>query len=136
MSEILNYIGSGSVAIVIILSIVEIVPIKINPVQFIGNRFNKGIRDDVKAINGKLDVHIADDMRTYIIDFQNQCLQKRRHTREEWRRAHNMCDKYETYVKDNKLKNSEADEAIAYIKRVYNHCLDSGDFIIEGGNEK
>lgn len=131
MSEILNYIGSGSVAVVVILSLIEFVPIKINPIQWIGNRFNKRIGEDVRKINEKLDGHIADDMRTYIIDFQNQCLNKRKHTKEEFTRAYKMCDKYEQYVEVNKLKNSEADEAIAYIKRIYNHCLDSGDFILE-----
>lgn len=131
MSEILNYIGSGSVAVVVILSLIEFVPIKINPIQWIGNRFNKGIHDDVIKINEKLDDHIADDMRTYIIDFQNQCLNKRKHTKEEFTRAYKMCDKYEQYIEVNKLKNSEVDEAISYIKRVYNHCLDSGDFILE-----
>lgn len=77
--------------------------------------------------------HIADDMRTYIIDYQNQCIQKRRHTKEEWDRAYKMCDKYEKYIEDNHLKNSEADEAIAYIRKVYRHCLEDGEFLLKEG---
>ena len=111
---------------------VEIVPIKLSPLAWIGKRINRDINKKVEDMQSDLQEHIVDEWRTYIIDFQNQCLNGKRHTKEEFKRAYKMCDKYEKYIEDNKLKNGEASDAIAYIRRVYNHCLDDGKFIIEG----
>ena len=110
---------------------IEILPIKINPIEWLGSRLNKKMNLKMDEINEKLDEHIADDMRTYILDFQNQCLQKRKHTKEEWNRSYKMCDKYEEYIRANNLRNSEADEAIGYIRQVYRHCLEDGEFLIK-----
>ena len=124
---ITKYIAS---VLAIVGLFVEIAPIKISPLAWIGRRINRDINKRVESMQSDLQEHIADDMRTYILDFQNQCLNKRKHTLEEFKRAYKMCDKYERYIEENNLKNSEATDAIAYIKRIYNHCLDSGDFVI------
>ena len=131
--DILQDSGSIVAVCLIIGALVEITPVKISPLDWIGNRLNRGIRKDIEDVKFDLKEHIADDMRTYIIDYQNQCIQKRRHTKEEWDRAYKMCDKYEKYIEDNHLKNSEADEAIAYIRKVYRHCLEDGEFLLKEG---
>lgn len=120
---------------------VEIIPIKISPLGWIGKRINRTLIDKVdeienqqKAIKEDLQEHIVDEWRTYILDFQNSCLNKRKHTREEFTRVYKVCDKYEEYVKTRKIKNSEADQAISYIKRVYEECLEEGEFLIREGH--
>lgn len=80
----------------------------------------------------KLDNHVAESMRRDILDFQNACLNKRKHTKEEFTYIYRLCDKYERYIEDNDLDNSEAEEAIHYIRTVYRDCLESGAFIMKG----
>ena len=68
-------------------------------------------------------------MRREILDFQNSCLRKSKHTKEEWTYIHKLCGKYENHISTNKLQNSEVEEAIHYIKRVYRRILEDGNFI-------
>lgn len=147
-----------AVVIFIVLSLIEITPIKICPFSAIlgwmGKKMTQSIQanidalkteneqgltevrhniaDIAKAVNmTKIDLqnHIAESMRREILDFQNSCLHKTRHTREEWAYVHKLCDKYETHVKENGLKNSEVEEAIEYIRRIYRRILEDRDFI-------
>lgn len=111
--------------------IIEFVPVKISPLAWIGNRLNRDTNKKLEKVERELQEHIADEMRTFIIDFQNQCLNKRKHTKEEWQRAYQMCDKYEEHIRVNRLKNSEIDDAIRYIRKTHQHCLEDGDFIIK-----
>lgn len=152
LQEILSNITAGGVVsvIVIILSLVEITPIKISPLEWIGNRVNKSIREEynemmkevrernaktleqMNSIEDKLDNHIAEEMRRDILDYQNTVLQGRRHTKEEWTYIYRLCDKYERHIEENNLDNSEAEEAIFYIRKVYRELLEKGEFIIKG----
>ncbi|MDD3369391.1 MAG: hypothetical protein PHP50_11005 [Lachnospiraceae bacterium] len=127
----MNQTEIATIVILIICSLVEITPVPFSPLRWLGRRLNRDTNEKVDKVSKDLQEHIADDMRTYIIDFQNQCLQKRQHTQEEWTRANNMCDKYEKFVEDNHLKNSEADGAIKYIRKVYRHCLEDGEFLLK-----
>lgn len=131
VDTIIYYSKIISAVVAIIGFMVEIAPIKFSPLGWIGRRVNKDMVVKVDKIQSDLREHIVDEWRTYIIDFQNQCINKRKHTKEEWNRAYKMCDKYEKYVEDNHLKNSEAESAIRYIRKVYDHCLESGDFVLE-----
>lgn len=88
------------------------------------------LEKSINRVNGKLDNHIAESLRRDILDFQNSCINKRRHTKEEWTYLYKMCDKYEKHVEENSLKNSEAEEAIEYIRHVYRECLENGEFLI------
>lgn len=127
----MNWDVSGTIVAVTVIvgALVEITPIKISPLAWIGDRVNHRMYVKVDKINHDLQEHIADDMRSYILSFQKQCLNHETHTQEDFHRAYNMCDKYEAYIRDNKLKNSEADEAIMYIRKTYRTLLEKGEFL-------
>lgn len=129
LNAVLNYGGAVSLFIVVIATFIEITPIKINPIQWLGKRFNKDILDEVKRIDTKVDQHVAEDYRYIIMNFQNESVNKQLHTKEQFALAINTCKRYENYVKENNIENGEADEAIKYIRRCYAKRLDKNDFL-------
>ena len=118
-----------------ILGLVEISPIKISPLKWLGNKLNADVKkkqDEIEAkltkVEGKLDEHVAQSYRNKILSFQNECLNGTKHTKEEFDEVIDACNLYEVYVRDNKLKNDKCELAICYIKRVYQKCQDERTF--------
>ena len=140
VSESISFIancGVGIGALLFVLSVViEWAPIKFNPIGWIGDRFNRKtlakieeVEKKVVGVEQKLDTHIAESYRSKILKFQNECIDGKRHTQEEFVKIYSICDDYEEYVEANKLKNGEIKDAIAYIRRIYRKCLDEHDFV-------
>lgn len=143
-----NLPGLITGTIVLIGLFVEVVPIKISPLGWLGRKINgplqKDMEEKIKEMEKKqeeseqrfmillndVQESRAESMRQYILDFQNSTMQGRKHTMEEWRYAHKMCDKYEAYIESNNLKNSEADLAIEYLRETYSNGLKDGNFIL------
>lgn len=129
MEQILNYFGVGGFALIFLCVFVEITPIKINPIQWIGNRMFKSTNDSISKIEKKLDEHIAQSYRNKILSFQNECLRSVKHTQEQFDEVIEAIDEYETYCKKNSIKNGKTTEAIKFIKRVYQKALQDHDFV-------
>ena len=84
-------------------------------------------------------IFIADDekeklesQRRDILDFANACMNKRKHTQEQFNFVIKKCDEYETYIETNKVKNGEISSAIEEIRRLYQKCRQEGSFLKEG----
>lgn len=132
--------GSWLVIIFIVSSLVEISPIKINPISAITNKIVKNLTKDlvekIDAINIKLDAHIKESeerdvrqRREFILDFANSCMNDRKHSKEEFDFVISECDKYEMYCKQNSIKNGVAEEAISAIHRIYSNCFKNNTFL-------
>lgn len=121
----------GWLSIVIVLStLIEIAPIKINPIQWLGNHINKSMFDKVNSIESKVDQHIAEGYRNSILKFQDRLLQGQNpFTLEEWAKIIDSCSAYEQFCKDNKIQNDVIKLAIRYIKQEYNKALTNKDFL-------
>jgi hypothetical protein len=143
-------ITGSSAALLVLLTLVQIAPIKVNPwsaiAKGIGKAFNaevlKGL-DEVKAEQKKsqqrLDAHIkvddqrdADRHRERILRFNNELLRDIPHTREDFIEILAVIDNYERFCKANEdYKNNRAAHAIANIGRVYDERLQKHDFLRE-----
>jgi len=121
----------GWLSIVVILgTIIEITPIKINPIQWIGNRINKSMFDKVENIEKKVDQHIAEGYRNSILNFQDKLLNNNsRFTLEEWQKVIDTCTAYEEYCKENDIPNDVIKLAIQFINREYLKALSSKNFL-------
>lgn len=119
MTELLEYCKIGGIALVLLSVFFEITPIPINPIAWLGNRFNKGMKDDVKKINAKLDEHIAQSYRSKIMSFQDDLLRNNGKTQEQFDEVIDACEKYEEYVKQNKVPNEKCKLAMKFIKAEY-----------------
>ena len=121
----------GWVALFVVLSmLIEITPIKINPVQWLGNRLNTSMLKRVDAIEKKVDEHIAQDYRNKILDFQNGLLLRGHefYTQEQYSEVLESIGNYEDYCKANNVTNDKCMLAIEYIERCYKKCLNNGSF--------
>lgn len=159
LNAIITYITTTPttwIAIFLIFTyLIDVSKLQINPWKWTGRMIRKGIKTfgnvmmsdisiqlsevkeltentqtEIKQVQENLNNHIAESMRRDILDFQNSCVNKRKHTKEEWTYIFKLCDKYTKHIEDNNLSNSEAEEAIKYIRHVYRDCLENGEFLI------
>lgn len=148
--------GSSGV-LVLLLTVIELVPIKINPwsklAEKIGKAFNKpalgkitSVEQQLKKTNEALaktnetlgehmandELHKAEDARAAVLRFNNELLRNIPHTREEFFEVLQKIDIYEDYCDTHKdYENNRAVHAVANINRIYDERLAKHDFLSE-----
>lgn len=139
--NIYEWIIGGGGLLAVLLTLVQIAPVKINPwsaiAKAIGNAINADVLRELDTVTQKLDTHIrvddernADSYRTRILQFNNELLREIQHTREDFIEILAVIDDYESYCRDHKeYKNNRAVCAIENIKRVYMDRLQKHDFL-------
>lgn len=147
ITEILTHSGA---ALLILCTLIQIAPIRINPwsalAKGIGRAFNadvlKGL-EEVKAQQQEAQQRLADHIkvddrrdadrhRERILRFNNELLRDIPHTREDFIEILAVIDDYEHFCKANEdYKNNRAVHAIANIGRVYDERLQKHDFLRE-----
>lgn len=132
--------GSGGI-LVILMTLVQITPFKVNPWTSIGKAIGKALNSDVieklDKVEHRLDEHIrvddernADAHRAYILRFNTELLREIRHTEEDFHEILYNIDCYERYCKDHpEYQNNRAVHAIKNINRVYDECMEKHDFL-------
>lgn len=138
LEEILT---GGGISVAVVLTLLQIDPIKINPWSWLASAFGRAINSDllkeVKQTRKRLDEHIriddereADRHRERILKFNNALLQGKHHTQEEFVDVLATIDSYEAYCSTHPdYKNSRAVHAISNIERLYDERLQKNDFL-------
>lgn len=123
-------VGGWLAIFIAISSLVEIAPIKIYPIQWLGNRLNSGLNAKFEALELEVYEHIAQGYRDVIMSFQNGLLFNgcSFYTQEQYDAVVDACEKYESFCKQYKIKNDKCVFAIDYIKRCYKKCQDNQCF--------
>ena len=138
----------GGGAAVVLMTLVEITPIKINPWSALAKWLGRAINADVikgldavkasqAAAKDRLESHIkadekreADQCRARILHFNNELLRDIPHTKEEFVELLKDIDDYERYCRTHPdYANGRAVHAIANIGRVYDERLKKHDFL-------
>ena len=139
---------NGGGMLLILMTIVQISPIKINPWSALANAIGRAINSDVlKELDGvkrDLAAHVkvddernADEHRARILRFNNELLRDIPHTHEEFIEVLADIDFYERYCEKHKdYKNNRAVHAIANISRVYDKRLENHDFLRSSSEER
>jgi len=139
--------GGGGILLVL-LTIVQIAPIKLNPwsalARMLGRAINAEVLTDLEEVKKSqretreiLDTHIqtddernADAHRQRILQFNNELIREIPHTREDFIEILAVIDFYECYCKEHpNYKNNRAAHAIANIGRTYDDRLKKHDFL-------
>lgn len=124
-------IGGGAAAIV--LTLLQISPIRIDPwtalAKAIGRALNGDILKAVDRLSEDVDQNEIDRLRWEILDFSNSCRHGRRHSKEEYDHIIRMHEKYEHILDRRGETNGQVDLAYQYIETLYKKCQLENDFI-------
>ena len=135
--SIQEIITNGGGVLVIVMTLVQIAPIKISPWSWLAKAIGKAMGLD--RIEKKLDAHIemddrrtADGHRARILHFNNELLRDIDHTKEEFTEVLLEIDAYEKYCDEHpESPNNRAVLAIENIREVYKERLKRHDFLQE-----
>lgn len=146
--SIQELLAGGGGLLVLLLTVIQIAPVKVNPWSALAKAFGRAINADVLqelgAVKKGLSDHIrlddernADEHRARILRFNNELLRDIPHTKEEFIDILSDIDAYERYCGEHRnYKNNRAIHAIANIGRVYDERLTQHDFLKSSSNER
>lgn len=138
---------SGGGGLVVLLTLIQISPIKFDPwttiASAIGRALNKDVLDQLKTLEDEQkkikaevssqkdlsDKREADGWRADILRFNMELVKHTKHTREDYIEILDIIDKYEKYCDAHKdYENNRAVHAVANIERCYDDRLKNDDF--------
>ena len=146
----LTWGGINWVVLIVVLTSIQIAPIRINPWSFIlkcfkrlwreinGDIFTEIIKIDnkVDSLQEELTSHILESReetvrkwRSDIMDFCNAEINGRLHTKEQYEEVISSCDKYQKYCDKNNIPNGVAEDSIGEIHRRYQELLATDGFL-------
>lgn len=139
-------LGGGG-GLVVLLTLIQISPIKFDPwtviASAIGRALNKDVLEKLKTLEDEQqkikaevssqkalsDKREADGWRADILRFNMELVKHTKHTREDYIEILDIIDKYETYCEAHKeYENNRAVHAVANIERCYDDRLKNDDF--------
>ncbi len=132
-----NYIHSGSISnigiiILIILSFVQISPIKFSPYDkffsWLRRKLLGDFNEDIRDFRERIDSVWINFNRQHILRFARECRQNVIHSRDEWRYVLSIANEYEKYCHDNKLTNGIIEAETEYIRDSYQERIRDGKF--------
>ena len=135
--ELAKVLGQAFIYLIASGTLIEISPIKFNPITMIlkwmGDKMNSGIKAEIDIVK-KAQEEQRKDFQDYkvsqsryeIFQFENEIRDNNdHHTEEQYNHILEQCKKYETYCEDNNIPNGKAEMAIKHIRDVcYDHLKD------------
>lgn len=129
--------GIITVGAVVVMSLVEISPIKINPWSWIGKVLNKDIlhklekvEKDVAEVKREVGESSAVTSRYRILRFDDEILHDVKHSKEHFDQILLDIDVYEKFCEEHPdFKNNIAVMAIEHIKEIYSKCSRENSFL-------
>ncbi len=133
-------VGSSFALIFLSTGLIEITPIKLNPLtailSWIGNRMNgkliakvDNLEEKTDALERKIDMNEIDRIRWEILNFANSCRNGHRHTKDEFEHIISLHEKYNTILEEHDMQNGLVTIEYEYIEGIYRHCLQANSFV-------
>ena len=131
----------GGGALLILMTLIQIAPIKIDPWSWLGKCIGRAINgevldkvetlsQDVKKIKADDDEQWASLSRSHILRFGDELLHGVAHSKEHFDQILLDISKYEKYCSEHKdYLNDVAHETIKRIKNTYQKCLEENNFL-------
>ena len=134
------FLGGGG-ALIILMTLIQITPIKINPWSWLGKKIGRMLNGEVLDEVGNLKRELTDHKekseerhatlcRAHILRFGDEVLHGVPHSKEGYDNILLDIDSYEEYCDNHPgYKNNVAVETIRHIKKMYQKHLEQDDFL-------
>lgn len=129
-NTVISIPGAKTVLIVLLFSIVEVSPIKVNPWSWLGSVVGKliGIKtvsDKVDALEQKVDENQATTIRVRILRFEDEVQNEITHSKDSWDQVMDDIRRYELYTEEHpKFKNNITIASINHLTKKYSELLE------------
>ena len=123
--EIMSKFNAGylTIGIVVLLSLIEISPLKLNPwdrlLSWIGSKLNSTTEKRLADVEKQLRSMWINDHRHCILTFAREARAAIAHSADEWTNVLNIAEEYEKYVDANGITNGIITQDTAYIRNLY-----------------
>lgn len=141
IEEVRQIFLSGGGALLVLMTIIQLTPIKINPWSWLGRCIGRAINGEVLKEMAALKIELTDHKekseerhatlcRSHILRFGDELLHDIPHSKEAFDSILLDIDSYEAYCEKHPCyKNNVALSTIAHIKRTYQKHLDDNSFL-------
>lgn len=127
--EILEKLTAGEVAgwaaviLIVLFSLIQISPIKLNPWDrifgWIGKKINGTMHDQMEELKKAVRDLWINDHRQSILNFARECRACIEHDAEEWNHILAVAEEYEMYCEKNTVSNGVVKADTAFIRDLY-----------------
>ena len=122
-----DWLQAGGGAALLLMTLVQIAPIKINPWSAVARGIGKTMND---KLENRMDKDDADACRTRILRFADELRRGVEHSEEFFNQILDDVSDYEHYCLEHpNYKNNKAGNAIAEIDKVYQKCMEKNSFL-------
>lgn len=115
------------------VTLIEIVPIKINPwktlLHWIGNCINGDLKESLSEMKRDFEETKAQDKRWHILNFANTCRNGVLHSKDEWQHVISELSEYEAYTEKKGITNGVIEEDAKYLRELYRERNMKNDFL-------
>ena len=148
MPMLVDKIAKAIAIILTGMTLIQIAPIKIDPwtalARAIGRALNHDIKESVDKVNCKVDTlsgsvsklesqmqeKAAIDARSRILVFGDECRRGVHHSKDCFDAIFEDITTYEQYCSEHpKFKNNMTAMTVQYINKIFQHCLETNDFL-------
>ena len=141
LSSLITTVTGGGCGLLVVLTLIQVAPIKVNPWSYIAKKLGKAMNgevitkvdrlgNDLKDLKDACDEREADSCRYRILRFNDELLHDVNHSKEHFDQILVDISKYENYCNSHpNYKNNIANLALDRIETTYRKCCDEGSFL-------
>ena len=115
--------GWACVLLVLLLSLIQISPLKLNPWDklfgLIGEKINGATEKRLEAVEKQIRDMWVNSHRQSILTFARETRAGIEHSSDEWTNVLNVSEEYEKYVNEKKITNGIVTQDTEYIRNLY-----------------
>lgn len=115
--------GWAVMLILILMSLIQIAPVKLNPwdriFSWLGKKMNGHVQDQLKELKKQVSDLWINSHRQSILTFARECRADIDHDAEEWNHILSVADEYEVYCQKNVVSNGVVKADTEYIRNLY-----------------